>query len=80
MIWIINGQFLFSLISNEDFQRYACKDEKKVTVLGFEPRLPEPQSGVLTTIRHRPCSKDYVQVRLLMRSEMACSFPVVVIL
>ena len=32
---------------------------KKVTVLGFEPRFPEPQSGVLTTRRHRPCSAIY---------------------
>ena len=28
-------------------------------MLGFEPRFPEPQSGVLTTRRHCPCSKAY---------------------
>ena len=32
---------------------------KRVTVLGFEPRFLEPQSRVLTTRRHRPCSKAY---------------------
>ena len=42
---------------------------KKVTVLGFEPRFPEPQSGVLTTIRHRPCSKTHPFVKALMMSE-----------
>ena len=38
---------------------------KKVTVLGFEPRFPEPQSGVLTTRRHRPCSLVYLTKRLI---------------
>ena len=42
--------------------------QKRVTVLGFEPRFLRPQRRVLTTRRHRPPSMSYTLSALLTSS------------
>ena len=43
----------------------TTESKKELTALGFEPRFPRPQRGVLTTRRRRRYSKAYTLIQLI---------------